>query len=516
MQKIATTKEMKALDTAAIEEAGIPGLILMENASLGILQVISRIMNDKVKNRSFLIACGKGNNGGDGYALGRHLLNRSADVTLISTCPVEELKGDARTNADIFKAIGGSVKILQESGPLPKSPHVDLIVDALLGTGITGPPKGLTARVIDWINERPEPVLSVDIPSGVEGDTGAAPGSTVAANWTVTMGLLKRGLVLSPGRDLAGKVTVALISLPPRIRAGTHIPFNLLEADDVRAIFPKRDPAAHKGDCGLAFVLAGSPGMTGAATLASQSALRIGAGLVKLGIPESLNPILEAKLTEVMTCPLPENTEHCICPDALPIIEEYISWTDVIAIGPGISQHPDTGKTIRILLSDIKKPLVIDADGLNLLGHEDDFAGLLPTTTILTPHPGEFSRMTGKPISDILANRVDLTAEKAAGWGAVVVLKGSPTIIADPSGEVYCNPTGNAALATGGSGDVLTGMILGLLAQGCPTVHAACVGVYLHGLAGDIAAREIGVAATIASDIDRLIPKAIRQVIPEA
>lgn len=516
MQKIATTKEMQALDAAAIEEAGIPALILMENASLGILQVISRIMEGDIRNRKFLIACGKGNNGGDGYALGRHLLNRGADVTLISTCPVEELKGDARTNADIYKAIGGNVKVLQESGPLPKTASVDLIVDALLGMGVSGTPKGLTARVIDWINERPELVLSVDIPSGVEGDTGAAPGSAVTANWTVTMGLLKRGLVLPPGRDLAGEVSVALISLPPRIRAGTHIPFNLLEADDVRAAFPKRDPAAHKGDCGHAFVLAGSPGMTGAATLASLSALRIGAGLVKLGIPESLNPILEAKLTEVMTCPLPENKEHCICPDALPLIEEYISWTDVIAVGPGISQHPNTGATIRKLLPEIKKPLVIDADGLNLLGQEEEFASLLPTGSILTPHPGEFSRLTGHPIAEILSNRVDLTAEKAADWGAVVVLKGSPTIIADPGGEVYCNPTGNATLATGGSGDVLTGMILGLLAQGCPTVHAACVGVYLHGLAGDIAAKEIGVAATIAGDIDGLVPKAIRQVIPEA
>jgi NAD(P)H-hydrate epimerase len=516
MQKIATTKEMKALDTAAIEEAGIPGLILMENASLGIINVIDRILEGDFKRQSFLIVCGKGNNGGDGYALGRHLLNRGAEVLLLSTCSPEDLKGDAHTNADIFKAVGGNVKILQDSGPLPKIGHVDLIVDALLGTGITGPPKGLTARMIDWINNRPEPVLSVDIPSGVEGDTGASPGSAVAADWTVTMGLLKRGLILSPGRDLAGDVHVALISLPPRIRAGTHIPFNLLDADDIRAGFPHRDPAAHKGDCGNAFVLAGSPGMTGAATLASQSALRIGAGLVKLGIPHSLNPILETKLTEVMTCPLPENQDQCLSPEALPMIEEYVSWADVVALGPGFSQHPDTGRVIRELLPEIQKPLVIDADGLNLLCQEEDFSGLLPTGTILTPHPGEFSRLTGTPIPEILANRVDFTAEKAAAWGTVVVLKGSPTIIADPGGEVYCNPTGNAALATGGSGDVLTGMILGLLAQGCPTVHAACVGVYLHGLAGDIAAKEIGVAATLAGDIDRLIPDAIRQVIPGA
>ncbi|TKJ41673.1 bifunctional ADP-dependent NAD(P)H-hydrate dehydratase/NAD(P)H-hydrate epimerase [candidate division LCP-89 bacterium B3_LCP] len=516
MKKIATANEMQALDAAAIEKAGIPALILMENASLGLLDVIKQIMNGDFRDQSYIIACGKGNNGGDGYALGRHLLNRGAKVTLLSTCPVSKLQGDARTNAEIYKNIGGIVTELKEANSLRSLPSADLIVDALLGTGITGPPRGLTAKVIDWINGRSEPVLAVDIPSGVEGDTGVAKGSAVIANWTVTMGLLKRGLVLSPGKDLAGEITVAIISLPPRIRAGTHIPFNLLEPEDVRAAFPRRDPAAHKGDCGKAFILAGSPGMTGAATLSARAALRIGAGLVKLGIPAGLNPILETKLTEVMTNPLAENDKGFICPEALPKIEELASWADVLAIGPGLSQHADTGETIKELLKKVQKPVVIDADGLNLLGDEEDFDGLLHAGTILTPHPGEFSRLCGIPIPEILANRVDLTAEKAEAWGTVIVLKGSPTIIADPGGEMYCNPTGNAALATGGSGDVLTGMILGLLAQGCPTVHAACVGVYLHGLAGDIAARDIGIAATIAGDIDHLIPETIRQVIPEA
>lgn len=516
MKKIATTKEMKALDGAAVEEAGIPGLILMENASLEILRKIEQIFGGEIRGRTFIIICGKGNNGGDGFALARHLLNREAEVIVLSAGPVADLRGDAKTNAQIFASIGGPVKEVRESGAMPKLGNGDLIVDGLLGTGLTGAARGLAARMIEWINDRSEPVLAIDIPSGIEGDTGAARGPAVIADWTVTMGLLKRGLVLPPGRDLAGEVTVANISLPPRVRAGTHIPFNLLEAGDVRGMIPRRDPAAHKGDCGRAFVLAGSPGMTGAATLCSQATLRIGAGLVILGIPTSLNPILEMKLTEVMTRRLAENEEGCICPEAFPTIEELISWADVVAIGPGLSQHPDTEETVRLILSGINKPLVIDADGLNVLGKEEEFAGMLPTGSIMTPHPGEFSRLCGKPIAEILAHRVDLVAEKAASWGAVLVLKGSPTIIADPSGEVYCNPTGNPALATGGSGDVLTGVILGLLAQGCPPVHAACAGVYLHGLAGDIAAREIGVAATVAGDLDRMLPKAIRQVNPEA
>ena len=516
MKKIATTQEMKALDNAAIEEAGIPGLILMENASLGILKKIQEIFGGDVRGRHFIILCGKGNNGGDGYAVARHLLNREAEVSVFAVGPIADLRGDALTNALIFEKIGGTIKELKESGSLPRVASADLIVDALLGTGLTGRASGMVAKMIEWMNDRPEPVLAVDIPSGVEGDTGAVRGVAVIADWTVTMGLYKRGLVLPPGRDLAGEVTVAIISLPPHVRAGTHISFNLLEASDIHGMLPQRQPTDHKGDCGRVVILAGSPGMTGAATLCSQAALRIGAGLVILGIPKSLNPILETKLSEVMTRRLAENDDGCLCPEALPTIEELISWADVVAIGPGLSQHPDTEETVRLILSNINKPLVIDADGLNVLGKEEEFAGMLPSGSILTPHPGEFSRLCGLPIAEILNHRVYLTAEKAASWGAVVVLKGSPTIIADPGGEVFCNPTGNPALATGGSGDVLTGMIVGLLAQGCPPVHAACAGVYLHGLAGDFAAKEIGIAATIAGDLDKLLPRVIRQVSPEA
>lgn len=516
MKKIATAEEMHLLDSAAIEEAGIPGLILMENASLGIMQKIQQILGDDLQDSNIIVVCGKGNNGGDGYAVARHLFNRGAVVHVLATGSVSELKGDARTNAQIFTAIGGSVRELKESSAIPDFDPADLIVDALLGTGLTGKAKGLVARLIEWINARPERVLSVDIPSGVESDTGAARGPAVIAGWTVTMGLLKRGLVLPPGRDLAGEVTVANISLPPRIRAGNHIHCHLLEHDDVKGMLPRRAPTDHKGDCGRAFVLAGSPGMTGAATLCSSAAQRIGAGLVILGIPASLNPIMEVKLTEVMTRRLEENDEGCLCPDALPTIEDIVSWADVVGIGPGLSQHPDTEETVRTLLSRIKKPLVIDADGLNVLGGEEEFARLLPAGSILTPHPGEFSRLCGKSIPEILAHRVDLVLQKAAAWGVVLVLKGSPTVIADPGGEIYCNPTGGPVLATGGSGDVLTGMILGLLAQGCPPVHAACAGVYLHGLAGDLAARRIGVAATIAGDLLNLLPDAIRQVWLEA
>ncbi|RJP78927.1 MAG: NAD(P)H-hydrate dehydratase [Candidatus Zixiibacteriota bacterium] len=516
MKKIATAEEMRRLDQAAIEETGIPGLVLMENASWGILRTIREMIGPELAGRRILIACGKGNNGGDGYAVARHLLNRKADVRVLTAGPVEELKGDALTNARIFQNMGGSVTEVKMHGPMPGPPPGELIVDALLGTGVQGAAKGLVARMIDWINARPEPVLAVDIPSGVDSDTGQVHGPAVRAECTVTMGMRKRGLVLPPGRELAGRVSVANISLPPGIWAGTQIPFHLLEKKDIPAMLPRRARTAHKGDCGRAFVLAGSPGMTGAAALCSQATLRIGAGLVILGIPASLNPILEAKLTEVITRRLAENREGCLSPDAMPVLEDLVSWADVVGVGPGLSQHPDTEQTVRMLLGSIKKPLVIDADGLNVMGMESEFAGMLPPGSILTPHPGEFSRLTGMPVEEILTHRVDLARRKAADWGAVLVLKGSPTIIADPGGAAYCNPTGGPVLATGGSGDVLTGMILGLLAQGCPPLHAACAGVFLHGLAGDLAAREIGVAATVAGDLDRFIPRAVREVWPEA
>jgi len=321
---------------------------------------------------------------------------------------------------------------------------------------------------------------------------------------------------LPPGRDLAGEVSVAIISLPPRIKAGSHIPFNMLEAADIRKMLPTREPTDHKGDCGRALVIAGSPGMSGAAALCSRAALRIGSGLVILGVPSSLNPVLEALLTEVMTRPLAENDQGSLQPEAMPRVEELFLWSDAVAIGPGLGRHEDTKRLLYQILAESNKPLVVDADGLNLLGTEKEFAGSLPSGTILTPHPGEFSRLTEVAVTDILTQRVDLVGEKAQAWGTVVVLKGSPTVIADPGGEVFCCPTGNPALATAGSGDVLTGMILGLLAQGCPPVHAACAGVYLHGLAGDLAAAEIGIAATIAGDLDALIPKAIRSIKPEA
>ncbi len=516
MKKIATAEEMRRLDQAAIETAGIPGLILMENAAVGLLRAVREILGDHLTHRRFIIVCGKGNNGGDGYALARHLFNRGAEVTVIAAGSVSELKGDAGVNAGIFKTIGGRIFEVKQSGSLPDLPAADMIIDGLLGTGLSGAAKGLIARLIEWINSRPEPVLAIDIPSGVESDTGAARGAAVQADWTVTMGLLKRGLVLPPGRDLAGKVTIANISLPPGVRAGSQIHFHLLEKRDIAGMLPRRKPTSHKGDAGRAFVLAGSPGKTGAAALMSQAAQRIGAGLVILGIPASLNPIVEVKLTEVMTHPLPENAQGCLSPEALPILEDLVSWADVVGIGPGLSTHHDTETAVRSLVGGIKKPLVIDADGLNVLGTEMEFAGMLPADSILTPHPGEFSRLTGKSIPEILANRVELAASRAAAWGTVIVLKGSPTIIADPGGETYCNPTGGPALGTGGSGDVLTGMILGLLAQGCPPLHAACAGVYLHGLAGDLAAKAIGVAATCAGDLDRFIPAAIREVLPEA
>ncbi|MBU0517572.1 NAD(P)H-hydrate dehydratase [bacterium] len=516
MRKIATAREMQSLDSAAIEQAGIPGILLMENASLEIMRKTVEIFDGEIAGRDITIVCGKGNNGGDGYAVARHLLNRGAEVLVIALGKIKDLRGDALTNAQIFTAIGGRVLALSPSDSMPNPPEADIIIDALLGTGIDGPVRGRIAEMIEWINDRPEPVLAVDIPSGVNGDTGAVEGPAIIADWTVTMGLLKRGLVLPPGRDLCGEISVAIISLPPRIKAGKHIPFNMLEAHDIRNMLPNREPTAHKGDCGRALAIAGSPGMTGAAALCSRAALRIGSGLVILGVPHSLNPVMEAKVTEVMTRPLAENEHGCLHPEAMQLIEELILWSDAAALGPGLGQHPDTKQLLFQILADSNKPLVIDADGLNLLGSEEDFAGSLPSGTILTPHPGEFSRLSGMSINDILAQRVDLISEKAQAWGAVIVLKGSPTVIADPGGEVYCNPTGNPALATAGSGDVLTGMILGLLAQGCPPVHAACAGVYLHGLAGDLAAEQIGIAATVAGDLDTLIPKALRMIKPES
>lgn len=511
MQMVLNASEMVQIDRTTIDEVQIPGIVLMENAGCGVVEVIEGFLGDVV-GKQIVIFCGKGNNGGDGYVIARHLYNRGAKVAVFLGGEKEKIKGDALINLKILENMGieaGEVASLEQ---IPSFPNIDLIVDALLGTGVTGPVVGFLGELIEYMNSLNAPIISVDLPSGMETDTGAVHGACIEAEMTVTMAHLKTGLLFSPARDLAGEIVVVDISVPPEVSQRLHGYRFLLEPEDIRSRLPHRKLDAHKTSCGKVVVLAGSMGMTGAATLTAISSLQIGAGLTKLGIPASLNPVLEQKLTEVMTVPLAETNQQSISLKAKDQISELLDWADVLAVGPGLSTHTDTVEFVKWILSSVNKPMVLDADGLNALSSSPELIKNYPADLIITPHPGELARLIKLSIAAIQNDRLNVIQNFAREWGKVIVLKGGPTVIAAPNGDLFINSTGNPGLATGGSGDVLTGMITGLLAQKLSAIDAALVGVYLHGLAGDLAAAGLSEMGMIAGDICNYLPTAIKEL----
>jgi len=513
MIPVAKISQMRECDRYTIEELGLPGLVLMENASRAAAVEAFKMLEDDLVGSLVLIYCGKGNNGGDGFAIARHLSNQGADVEVILIGKTGDLKGDAQTNGELFLKLDGIVHEITKEDDFPIFDEMpDLVIDALLGTGFTGQAKGLYAEAIEQINACFSPVLAVDVPSGVDAETGIMVEPAVMADMTVTFGLLKPGLLLPPGRQYCGTIEVADIGIPPDVVSMQDIKQFLITEDDVRYLLPRLHPAAHKGDAGHVFIIAGSPGMTGATALSAEAAMRSGAGLTVVGVPVSLNPILEAKLTEAMTLPLPENGNGFLNKDALSACEERINWADVVVFGPGIGRDKDTVAFFRGLLEKLDKPLVIDADGLNILADNPKLFKILPENTVLTPHPGEFSRLTGLSTTKIAADRIEIVRRMAEKWGVVLVLKGAPSITAIPGGEVTINSTGNAGMASGGSGDVLTGIIASLIAQDLNGATAAWSGNFIHGMAGDMAAEELGQRGMIAGDIIKFLPQVFKKL----
>jgi len=502
LKLVATPAQMRECDRVTIEEIGLPGIVLMETGSRSVADKVELLIGGDLSDKRVTIFCGKGNNGGDGLACARHLLNRGAEVFTILATTIGNLSGDARSNADLLLKVGGTIIPITSVDDIPSEALIcDVVVDALLGTGFTGEVSGLYLELIELIGRMETPVVSVDIPSGVSGETGKIGGKAIRADATVTFGMLKPGLVLPPGRELAGEIIITDIGIPPSIVSIQSIATFMVEAADVQAQLPKRARDAHKGDAGFVYLLAGSPGLTGAAALAAEAAIKTGAGLVVVGTPRSLNPILEVKLTEAMTEPLPETPLGSLSYHATEQVLARLEWADAIAVGPGIGKDPDTGALLDRTLPNVRKPLVIDADALNFLAAKPELLKRLPRLTILTPHPGEFSRLSGISIEEITSHRITHARKFAIEHSVVLHLKGSPSVTASPDGEVFINPTGNPGMATGGSGDVLTGVIVALLAAGTPPVAAAWVGSYVHGLAGDYAAKQVGMLSLSAGDI---------------
>ena len=533
--RVVTAAEMRQIDQDTIEGIGIPGIVLMETAGSAIVRAIEQ--HYPTCQRIGIFA-GKGNNGGDGIVIARQLAHMGRDVLLFLVSPEDSFTGEAQINLQIAKRLTASFglqaapkgglrieEILTGTGfygtgtVLTTFARCELLVDAILGTGLRGAVRDPIATVINAINRLPTPTLSVDLPSGLDADTGHPLGVCVRADRTVTIGLPKRGLLMHPGAELAGKLEVADIGFPEQVVNAQDIKVNWTTATQASQWMPSRPLSSHKGSYGRVLVVAGSTGMTGAAALASEAALRAGAGLVTLATPKHLNPILEGLLPEVMTLPLPETDAGSLAASTTSTILEFAEKTkSILAIGPGLSQHPETVALVHQLIRENRESglalrMVIDADGLNALAQDRETLSFLNTETVLTPHPGEMARLTNTAVPTLESDRISTAQQFASEHGVTLVFKGAPTVISDPQGNLWVNSTGNPGMATGGMGDVLTGIIAGLVAQGISSEHAAALGVYLHGLAGDSAAERLGMHGLIASDVLKSVPQALSSLI---
>jgi hydroxyethylthiazole kinase-like uncharacterized protein yjeF len=517
MRTIVSAREMRWCDDTTIRKHGVPSLLLMENAGRGVAEIALREYGVGGGKR-VLIFCGKGNNGGDGFVVARHLLNAGADVTVVMLSSARALQGDARATYDILvrlkRSSAGALSIKPFSGSLLKNLlSQDLIIDAIFGTGFSGAVREPALTAIRWVNKQHTPVLSVDIPSGVDGTTGVVINAAVKAGCTATFGMVKSGLLCNQGQDHTGKLRTVDIGIPKSVSRSKSLKTFWVEQEDVRRELPRRPSTANKYSVGKVFILAGAKGYTGAAYLCAMAALRAGAGAVILGIPEAVYTVVARRLAEAIVKPLPSTTEGTIARTALPEIEEKLSWADVVVLGPGLSTNSETQEVIAAVLRKYSGKVVVDADALRCIAD----MGLtklkrLKGKYILTPHTGELSRVISVPAKDIEANRIELARAASRKSKATIILKGGPTATGIPDGKVYLNSTGNPGMATVGSGDVLAGIVAAFWAEGVAQNEAAFAGVFLHGLAGDLARAAFGERSIIAQDLIDHLPAAIKKV----
>jgi len=510
---ILSNAEASAVDRYAIDELKIPGPELMFKAGRFVALKAKKQMQD-IPNSRIDLFCGTGNNGGDGFVAASLLTEWGANCIIWLIGDPERIKGDSQHYYQKCLDLKITIRIVRTAADLEQYgdlSETDLIIDALLGTGFRGPVQDLIADAIRLINGADQPVIAVDIPSGVDGNTGQVNGEAVKADFTVTMGFLKRGLLFFPGKRYAGEIAVVDLGYPRKaFKILTEKTF-LIGKQDVKKIMPPIYGETYKHRQGKVLIFTGSPGMTGAATLCALAALRSGAGLVVNAVPESLNPILEIKLTEALTTPLPESPQHTFCLESLPAALSRIEWSDVIVFGPGVSGNEAVRQFGQGLVRECHKPLIIDADGLRLFhGNLDSIRKI--EDLIITPHHGEFAMMTGIDIKVIDTNVIDVARDFVRQYPCTLVLKGAPSIIVSANGQVAVNSTGNPALATGGTGDVLTGIIAAFRAQGMDSFDAALAGTSIHGLAGDWGRKKLGVRALIASDLLDYLPMILRRL----
>ena len=495
--KIVTAEQMRELDRRTIQEALVPGFELMERAGAGIFEVAQTMA--VARDRGVVLVAGKGNNGGDAIVAAEHLLragNGWGPVTLMLTTAAEELSGDALHH---WKKLAPLQPHIVRFDPHKKElmagvlAGCGLIVDGLLGTGARGEPLSPVREAIELINAAKRPTLAIDIPSGLDANTGQPTAACVRADATATIGLPKRGLLQQGALDHVGRLSIVDIGIPESYVAALPPGCDYFTLEDARALLPPRRPSAHKGDFGHLLVVAGSEGFTGAAVLCGQAAMRGGVGLVTLAVPRAVWPVIASQCREVMPKPFDDWSAAALAP--------WLEKCDAVAVGPGLGQSKATDALVSWLLENCAKPMVLDADALNVLARDPARLRNARGPVVITPHPGEMSRLAGKSVAEIQSDRWNSATQFAGESQVVVVLKGSRTVVANPAGGISINSTGNPGMASGGVGDVLTGLVGALLAQNISAFDAARLGVWMHGFAGDLAAQEIGEEALIASDV---------------
>jgi hydroxyethylthiazole kinase-like uncharacterized protein yjeF len=513
--KVLNTEQMRSIDRRTIKEIGILGPILMENAGIQIMKALKSKFPEPQKEKIVVVA-GKGNNGGDGLVVGRHLFNQGCRPQVLLLGRKQEIKGDAALNLKIAQRIG--IEIFEITSPQSWARHKGkvsqstLLIDAIFGTGLTKPATGLYAKVIEDINKSKAYKLAVDIPSGLSSDSYQIIGACVKADLTVTLAAPKIAHVFPPAEDWIGELVVGEISVPPFLFEDDDLKLELVEKKHILSYFKKRKRDTHKGTYGHLFIISGSLGKTGAAVMAGKAALKMGAGLVTVGTPQSCLPVVARPMVELMTEPLPETEERTISSEALEKAKALLKGKDALLIGPGISTHKSTSNFVLSLLPKIKLPVVIDADALNILAFKPELLKSLPKPSILTPHPGEFARLLHLTTRDVLERKLELVPEFSKKYGVYLVLKSYKSLISTPEGKVYINPTGNPGMATAGSGDVLSGMIASMIIQEKNLLNATLAAVYVHGLSGDIGAEKLGEKFLTAANIINYLPRVLKQM----
>jgi NAD(P)H-hydrate epimerase len=506
VRPILTPAESADLDRASAER-GITVDSLMERAGRAVARTALALAGGAYGRRA-VVVCGKGNNGGDGLVAARHLHRWGMGATAVLLAEPDAYRDAAAANLDRARTAG--VRIVGAADLRRELWRADVVVDGIVGTGFRGVPEGAVAEAIGAVNDTGLATVAVDIASGVDGATGAVAGDAVAADATVTFGSLKPGHVLFPGASSAGVVEIADIGFPPDLVTSD---LWQVERDDVAAMLPVRAPDSHKRSTGIVLMIGGSRAMTGAVRLMAGAAYRAGAGLVRAAVPEGILRVAQTGLVEATFAPLPETGEGTIAESALDSLKEHLADADAVAIGPGLGRNEETLAFVRALVRESPAPVVVDADALvAFAGRLEELASLDSADLVLTPHAGEFARLAGLEVAEVNADRVGNLRGLVDEIGTVVLLKGNPTLVGMPGGEVRVNSTGGPALATGGTGDVLTGVIAALLARGVGPADAAAAGAFVHGHAGDLAGARSGDGAT-SLDVQAQVPAAVRSIL---